>query len=164
MAAPSLASGYTVTFVAAAGHGGATFSPSRLTRVTLNQGQSGGGSQRQRISIAHLNEPYTETKTVNGVQTTVRREEPYVEIWQPRSGSGGGGSGTLDLDFIGAEGLVTGGVSGTLTVTGVGLSYSNSNVTCASSQMVLAVGDVIRGSASFSLPASGSTTGTNCNC
>lgn len=157
MAQPSLASGYTVTFTAAAGHGGGTFSPSKLTRVTLNRG-SGSSSQRQRISVAHLNEPYTETKTINGVSQTVRREEPYVEIWQPR----GGGSGTLDLDFLGGEGLVTGGVSGTLTVTGAGLAYSNPAVTCSSSQITLAVGDVIKGSASFSLPADATTTSCNC--
>lgn len=161
MAQPSLASGYTVTFTAAAGHGGGTFSPSKLTRVTLNRGSSGGGSQRQRISVAHLNEPYTETKTINGVSQTVRREEPYVEIWQPRAG-GGGGSGTLDLDFLGGEGLVTGGVSGTLTVTGAGLAYSHTAVTCSSSQITLAVGDVIKGSASFSLPASPTT--VTCDC
>lgn len=160
MAQPSLASGYTVTFTAAAGHGGGTFSPSKLTRVTLNRG-SGSSSQRQRISVAHLNEPYTETRTINGVSQTVRREEPYVEIWQPRAG-GGGGSGTLDLDFLGGEGLVTGGVSGTLTVTGAGLAYSHTAVTCSSSQITLAVGDVIKGSASFSLPADATTTSCNC--
>lgn len=162
MSQPTLANGYTVTFVAAAGHGGATFSPGKLTRVTLNKGTA-AGQQRQRISIAHLNEPYTETKTINGVSQTVRREEPYVEIWQPRSGTSGGG-GTLDLDFIGAEGLVTGGISGSLTVTGAGLAFSNTAVTCASSSMTLAVGDVIRGSASFALPASASGNTASCNC
>lgn len=161
MAAPTLANGYTVTFVAAPGHGGATFSPTKLTRVTLNRGQ-GSSSQRQRVSVAHLNEPYTETKTINGVQQTVRREEPYVEIWQPRSTGGGGSSGSLDLDFLGAVGLVTGGVSGTLTVSGAGLAYSSTAVTCSSSQITLAVGDVIKGSASFSLPSAAST--TTCSC
>ena len=162
MSTPALASGYTVTFVAAAGHGGGTFSPGKLTRVTLNQG-SGSGSQRQRVSIAHLNEPYTETKTINGSPQTVRREEPYVEIWQPRA-AGGGGGGTLDLDFIGTEGLVRGGVSGTLTVTGLGLAYSNTQVTCSNCQLTLAVGDVVRGSASFALPVAASTSTATCNC
>lgn len=157
----TLANGYTVTFVAAAGHGGASFSPGKLTRVTLNQGGS-GGNQRQRISIAHLNEPFTMTKVINGVSQTVRREEPHVEIYQPRS-SGGGGAGTLDLDFIGTEGLVRGGVSGTLTVVGAGLAYSNANVTCANCQLTLAVGDIVKGSASFSLPTTG-TAATACNC
>ena len=164
MSTPTLASGYTVTFVAAAGHGGATFTPSRLTRVTLNKGGSGGGTQRQRISIAHLNEPYTETKTINGVSQTVRREEPYVEIWQPRSGSGGAG-GTLDIDFIGAAGFISGGISGSLTVTGTGLAYAHTAVTVSSSNITIATGDVIKGSTSFSLPYTPSTSSTaTCNC
>jgi hypothetical protein len=156
----TLANGYTVTFVATAGHGSGSFSPGKLTRVTLNQGGS-GGNQRQRISIAHLNEPFTMTKVINGESQTVRREEPYVEIYQPRA-SGGGGAGTLDLDFIGSEGLVRGGVSGTLTVTGAGLAYSNTAVTCSNCQLTLAVGDIVKGSASFALPAA--TTTATCDC
>lgn len=158
MATPSLANGYTVTFTAAAGHGGAQFKPSMLTRVTLNRGSS--GQSRQRISIAHLNEPYTETKTINGQSQTVKREEPYVEIWQPRSDQGG--AGTLDMDYIGALGILTNGISGSLVIQGAGLAYSHTAVTVASSSMTLAVGDVIRGSCSFSLPASPST--ATCNC
>lgn len=153
MSTPALASGYTVTFAAA---GGGSFSPSLLTRVTLNQ--TGSANRRQRVSIAHLNEPYTMTKTVGGVSQTVQREEPFVEIWQPR----GGGGGTLDLEFIGSHGLVAAGVSGTLTVSGGGLQYSNGNVTCTSSQLTLSVGDVVRGSASFALPAS--PPAGSCNC
>lgn len=160
MSTPALASGYTVTFVAAAGHGGASFSPGKLTRVTLTR-SGGAAAQRQRVSIAHLGEPYTQTITVNGQSQTVRREEPHVEIWQPRASSGGGG--TLELDFIGSVGLVQAGVSGSLTVSGAGLDYSGASVTCSGCQVTLATGDVIRGSASFSLPLAGSTS-SSCTC
>lgn len=157
MSTPALASGYTVTFVAAAGHGGGSFSPGKLTRVTLTRG--GAAAQRQRVSIAHLGEPYTQTRTVNGQSQTVRREEPHVEIWQPRASIGG----TLELDFIGSAGLVQAGASGALMISGAGLAYSGNNVTCSGCRVTLATGDVIRGSASFSLPSSGSTS-SSCTC
>jgi hypothetical protein len=159
----TLANGYTVTFVAAAEYGGATVSPTRLTRVTLQRG-SASGNQRQRISIAHLGEPFTMTKTVNGQSVTVRREEPFVEIWQPRAGQGGGGS--LAIDFIGNAGAtaLVSGHSGTLTVVGAGVAYSG-NATVTDGSVTASVGDVVRGSATFAIPLSTSTAAsTVCNC
>lgn len=144
MSTPALAYGYTITFTAA-GQTNA-FSPEKLTRVTLNRAASFG--QRQRVSIAHLGDSTSTVTLVNGVSTPARREEPYVEIWQPRGGAGG----TLDIEFIGGSTLLVSGKSGTLNVAGGGLSYTASNVTVASSQMTLSVGDIIRGQASFALP------------
>jgi hypothetical protein len=155
----TLASGYTVTYVNAAGHGGDTFSPIRLTRVTLQRGSSSG--QRQRISIAHLGDSYTMTKTVNGQSVTVRKEEPYVEIWQPRAGQQSGSS--LAVDYIGSSGFLTSGHSGVLTVTGAGVAFSG-NATVTDASVSAAVGDVVRGSASFAIPASSGTSTSNCTC
>jgi hypothetical protein len=158
----SLASGYTVTFTAAAEYGGGVFSPTKLTRVTLQRG-SASGNQRQRISIAHLGEPYTMTKVVNGQSITVRREEPYVEIWQPRASQGGGG-GSLSVDYIGSSGFLTSGHSGTISVVGSGVAFSG-NATVTDGSVSASVGDVVRGSATFALPYSTSTSAsTACNC
>jgi hypothetical protein len=158
MSGLSLANGYTVTFTTAAGWGGGSFSPNMLTRVVLGRQSSAG--QRQRISIAHLGEPYTMTKTVNGQNVTVRREEPYVEIWQPRASGGSGGS--LSVDYIGSSGFLVSGHSGTLSVTGAGVEYSG-NATITGASVSASVGDVVRGSATFAIPLASSGS-TQCTC
>lgn len=118
---PSLSQGTTVSFT------GTTFT---ATRVSVNRG-SGAGNQRQRVSTAHLG-------------SDPNQEEPYLEIWQPRSDEGGGN--TVEVDFLGAA-PPTAGATGTLTVSG-GISFSTT-VTVASSVVTAAVGDLVRGSASF---------------
>lgn len=101
-----------------------------VTRVTVNRG-SGSGNQRQRISTAHL-------------ASDPNAEEPYLEIWQPRSDEGGGN--TVEIDFLGSS-APSAGASGTLTVSG-GISFSTA-ATCASSSVTASVGDILKGSASF---------------
>lgn len=117
----SLAQGTSVTFA------GATYT---VTRVTVNRG-SNSGSLRQRISTASL-------------ASNPNEEEPYLEIWQPRADEGGGN--TVEMDFLGS-GAPSSGSTGTLAVTG-GISFSTV-VTCSSSSVTAAVGDLLRGSASF---------------
>lgn len=105
-----------------------------VTRVSVQRGSAAGSGQtRQRISTAHLG-------------SNPDLEEPYLEIWQPRADEGGGGGNTVDIDFLGAS-APTPGATGTLTVTG-GLSLSTT-ATVAGSSVTAAVGDIIRGSASF---------------
>lgn len=101
------------------------------TRVSVNRSNGAGASNRQRISTAHLG-------------SDANQEEPYVEIWQPRADEGGGQ--TVDVDFLGGS-PPTSGATGTLSISG-GLSFSTT-VTVVSSVVTAAVGDIIRGSASF---------------
>lgn len=117
----TLSQGTTVSFT------GTTFT---ATRVSVNRG-SGSGNNRQRISTAHLG-------------SNPDLEEPYLEIWQPRADEGGGQ--TVDVDFLGSS-VPTAGASGTLSISGA-MSFSTT-VTVVSSVVTAAVGDIVRGSASF---------------
>lgn len=103
-----------------------------VTRVTVQRGSAAGSQNRQRISTAHLG-------------SNPDQEEPYLEIWQPRADEGGGGN-SVDIDFLGTA-APTVGNTGTLTISG-GISLSTT-ATCASSTVTAAVGDILRGSASF---------------
>lgn len=103
-----------------------------VTRVTVQRGSTSGSQNRQRISTAHLG-------------SDPDKEEPYLEIWQPRADEGGGGN-TVDIDFLGAS-VPTAGTTGTLTISG-GLSLSTT-ATVSGSTVTAAVGDIIKGSASF---------------
>lgn len=101
-----------------------------VTRVTVQRGSS-ANQNRQRISTAHLG-------------SDPDKEEPYLEIWQPRADEGGGNS--VEIDFLGSS-TPTVGASGTLTISG---KFSlTTTATCASSTVTAAVGDILRGSASF---------------
>lgn len=124
--------GATVTFTPAGG--GGSGGPSEITRITLNR--QSNNSQRQKISTAHLG-----TQIVAG---TTRNEEPYVNIWQPQ---GSGSGSTLEVEFFGASSF-SGGTSGTLVVTGP-FSLNVTNATVSSSVVTGSVGDLVRGSVSF---------------
>lgn len=113
---------------------GVNVSPEEITRITVNR--SAASNNRQRVSIAHLGSPMG--------SGTARLEEPYVEIWQPTDGSGS----TLDVEYIGAPINVSGGVSGTLGVSGP-FSISVTNATLSSSVISGSVGDLVRGTLSF---------------
>lgn len=103
-----------------------------VTRVTVQRGSQSGSQTRQRISTAHLG-------------SNPDLEEPYLEIWQPRADEGGGGN-TVEIDFHGSS-VPTAGATGTLVISG-GLSLSTT-ATVSGSSVTAAVGDIIKGSASF---------------
>lgn len=106
-----------------------------VTRVTVQRGSAAATQNRQRISTAHLG-------------SNPDLEEPYLEIWQPRADEGGGGGNTVDIDFLGST-VPTAGATGTLTISG-GLMLSTT-ATVAGSTVTAAVGDIIKGSASFKI-------------
>ena len=110
-----------------------TFNSATLvaTRVSVNRSGGPGASNRQRISTAHLG-------------SSANLEEPYLEIWQPRADEAGGQ--TVEVDFLGASPPETG-ATGTLAISG-GVSFS-APATVVSSVVTAAVGDIVRGSASF---------------
>jgi hypothetical protein len=127
-----------------------------VTSIAVNYGggEAGAGSggaggprdnRRQRVSAAYLD-------------SDPEKAEPYFEIWQPdptgegRLDSEGGTAGTfvqhsVQIEFIGPvppEYRAT----GPLSISGpVNLTFSAA--TCESSSVRLAVGDFVRGSASF---------------
>lgn len=111
-------------------------------------GAGGGSNQRQRVSAAYLN-------------SDPNAAEPFFEIWQPDpagsgrlspDGSGTAGTSvqnTVQIEFIGTS-APTYKAIGSLVITGpVNLSFSSA--TCESSSIRLAVGEVVRGSASFTV-------------
>ena len=112
-------------------------------------GAGGGGSnQRQRVSAAYLD-------------SDPNAAEPFFEIWQPDpagsgrlspDGSGTAGTSvqnTVQIEFIGTSAPIYKAV-GALVITGP-VSLSFSSATCDSSSIRLAVGEVVRGSASFTV-------------
>lgn len=111
------------------------------TRITVTEGDgggaAGGSSQRQRVSIATLG------SNPNGY-------EPFLHIWQPDpAGEGGGAEGktkTVDVDFIGQE-QPAAGATGTVSIGGKFVFLGQA--TCTGSSLTAAVGDIVRGSASF---------------
>jgi hypothetical protein len=86
---------------------------------------------RNKISTAHLG-------------SDIDEEEPYVLGFAPRSSDLGS---TVEVDFLG-NGPPSPGSSGSLTVSG-GASFSTTAATCLSSSVTAAVGDIVRGTASF---------------
>lgn len=151
------AQGTTLTFA------GETYT---VTRVSVSYGGtngssggaggSGGGmnSQRQRISAAHLD-------------SDPDKVEPYVEIWQPDplgegkvDASGGTATTTaatvkhsIDIDFLGPA-APRYGATGVLAIAGP-VSLTFTVVTCSSSSISLGVGQLVQGSASFTVESSG---------
>jgi hypothetical protein len=143
--------GTTFTF------GGAAFT---VTSISVNYGGSasgggdasgggsGSGNQRQRVSAAYLD-------------SDPEKAEPFFEIWQPDptgegrlSPDGSGTAGTsvqhsVQIEFIGTS-VPAYKASGALSIAGP-LSLSFSKATCDSSSIRLAVGDFVRGSASFTV-------------
>jgi len=129
--------------------------PYIVTSISVSFGEgsgsgSGSGNQRQRVSAAYLD-------------SNPNLPEPYFEIWQPdptgggRLDSGGGTAGTsvsstVEIEFLGTSAPTYDSV-GTLVIAGP-VSMTFSNATCKSSTIRLAVGDVVRGSASFNVKAS----------
>jgi hypothetical protein len=129
--------------------------PYTVTSISVSFGEgsgsgSGSGNQRQRVSAAYLD-------------SDPNQAEPYFEIWQPdpagggRLTSGGGTAGTsvsstVEIEFLGISAPAYDSV-GTLVIAGP-VSMTFSNATCKSSTIRLAVGDVVRGSASFNVKAS----------
>lgn len=105
-----------------------------VTRVSVQRGSAAGSQARQRVSTANL-------------ASNPDLEEPYLEIWQPSEGQGGGGN-TVDIDFHGSTPPVAG-TTGTLVISG-GLSLSTT-ATVSGSTVSAAVGDIIKGTASFKI-------------
>ena len=105
-----------------------------------------GGNKRQRVSAAYLD-------------SDPEKAEPFFEIWQPDpdgegrlspDGSGTAGTSvqhTVQIEFIGPTPPIYKAV-GALQISGP-VSLTFSSATCESSSVRLAVGDVVRGSASF---------------
>jgi hypothetical protein len=145
-----------------------TFAGTRytVTRVAVSYGGSsnsagggggGGDNRRDRISAAHLD-------------SDPDKPEPFVEIWQPDplgqgkvDGSGSTSTVTvttikhsIDIDFLGASAPRLGS-TGTLSIAGP-VSLTFTVVTCASSSFSLVVGELVRGSASFTVETSGGST------
>lgn len=128
--------GATVSFTPS---GGSQAGVSEITRITVNL--TNNDNQRQKISTAHLGTPITQAAGT----ATLRFEEPYVNIWQPtKVGSGS----SLEVEYLGG-GSFSGGVSGALSVQGP-FSISVTNATVSSSVVTGAVGDLVRGSVTFS--------------
>lgn len=100
-----------------------------VTRVSVNKQWE--GQNRNKISTAHLG-------------SDIDEEEPYVFGFAPRSDNLGS---TVEVDFLG-NGPPSPGSSGSLTVSG-GASFSTTAATCLSSSVTAAVGDIVRGTASF---------------
>jgi hypothetical protein len=127
--------------------------PYTVTSISVSFGEgsgSGSDNQRQRVSAAYLD-------------SDPNQAEPYFEIWQPDPAGGGrltsGGdtagtsvSSTVEIEFLGTSAPAYDSV-GTLVIAGP-VSMTFSNATCNSSTIRLAVGDVVRGSASFNVKAS----------
>lgn len=110
---------------------GTTFSFAGTTYTVTRVSVQRASQTRQRISTAHLG-------------SNANAEEPYLEIWQPRADESGN---TVEVDFLGSSG-VQAGASGSLQISG-SVSYGPTAATCASSNVTAAVGEVVRGSASF---------------
>lgn len=151
-------------------------SPYTVTRVTVssnsggsNSGGGGGGgagdNQRQRVSAAYLG-------------SDPDQPEPFFYIWKPDQVGAGSLSGVVlpvlnpvadgdtltietsgtnatatqnqvEIDFIGATRPLVGAV-GAISISGaVNLTFTAA--TCMSSSLTAAVGEIVRGSASFSV-------------
>lgn len=122
-ATPHDSSGTTLTFPGFTGS---------VTSITYSQTEVATGSP-DVIDISHLG--------LTAGATVLNQSRPL----KGSAGSTDTGK-TVSVEFIGS-GILAGGSSGTLTITG-GVSVSGT-ATVASSSITLAVNDVIRGSAEF---------------
>lgn len=122
-ATPHDSSGTTLTFPGFTGS---------VTSITYNQTETATGSP-DVIDISHLG--------LTAGATVLNQKRPLVG----QAGSNDTGK-TISIDYIGS-GILAGGSSGTLAITG-GLSISAA-ATVQSSSITLAVNDVIRGTAEF---------------
>lgn len=119
-----------------------------VTSVSVNYGGgSGGGSeQRQRVSAAFLG-------------SDPEREESFFELWQPdptgvgRLAAAGGTAAAVthavEIEFLGTTPPAYG-ATGALSIAGP-LTLSFGQATCRSSTVRASVGDIVRGSASFTV-------------
>lgn len=120
-----------------------------VTSVSVNYGgAAGGGSeQRQRVSAAFLG-------------SDPEKAEPFFELWQPDptgagrlSSSGGTGADAtthaVEIEFLGAT-PPTYGATGSLSISGP-ITLSFGEATCRSATVRASVGDIVRGSASFTV-------------
>lgn len=122
-------------------------SPYTVTRVTVGSGTGGGSSERNRVSAAHLG-------------SDPDQAEPFFYLWQPDPAGKGalaGVSGTtatgtvvesqVEIDFIGASRPAVGS-TGAVAITGA-VNMAFAGATCMASSVTAAVGDIVRGSATF---------------
>lgn len=100
-----------------------------VTRVSVNLQWE--GQNRPKISAAHLG-------------SSIDAEEPYVFGFVPRADER---ASSVEIDFLGAAPPATG-ANGALQISG-GASFSTTAATCLSSVVTAAVGDLVRGSATF---------------
>lgn len=119
-----------------------------VTSVSVNYGGA-GRDQRQRVSAAFLG-------------SDPESPEPFFELWQPDPAGVGRLSGvagqstattaathTVEIEFLGVSPPPFNAV-GSLAIAGP-FSVAFGQATCQSSIVRLAVGDMVRGSASFSV-------------
>jgi hypothetical protein len=135
--------GYTVTSIAV-NYGGSSAGDGSSS----GGGGGSGSNQRQRVSAAYLD-------------SDPDKAEPFFEIWQPDplgsgklSSDGSGTAGTsvqhsVQIEFIGVSAPTYKSV-GALTISGP-VSLTFSSATCESSSVRLAVGDFVRGNATFTV-------------
>lgn len=101
-----------------------------ITNLVYNLSDTGGATDQ--IDISHLG-------LTTGASLLFQN--------RPLVGATGGETGKeIQIDYIGSN-AITGGTTGTYTITG-GLALSG-NATCLSSSVTLSINEVIRGSASF---------------
>lgn len=101
-----------------------------ITNLVYNLSDTGGATDQ--IDISHLG-------LTTGASLLFQN--------RPLVGATGGETGKeIQIDYIGTN-AITGGTTGTYTITG-GLALSG-NATCLSSSITLSINEVIRGSASF---------------
>lgn len=120
-----------------------------VTSIAVNYGTQGGSNneQRQRVSASYLG-------------SNPDLPEPFFEIWQPDPNGFGRLTGTasqtvvspssasgVEIEFLGTTPPAFG-TTGALAISGP-LSLTFAAATCMSSTIRLAVGDIVRGSASF---------------
>jgi len=120
---PHDGSGTTLTFPGFTGS---------VTSITYSQSESAGGSA-DVIDVSHLG------------QTTGSSVLSQARPLKGAAGSADTGK-TVSVEYIGT-GILAGGTTGTLSITG-GVTLTGS-ATVSSSSITLAVNDVIRGSAEF---------------
>lgn len=126
--------------------------PYTVTRVTVSSGSGGGGgaSERQRVSAAHLG-------------SDPNQVEPFFYLWQPDPAGVGRLSGAagvtatgttatsvesqVEIDFIGKSRPTVGAI-GPIAITGA-VVFSYAGATCMASSVTAALGDIVRGSATF---------------
>lgn len=104
-----------------------------ITRVSVNLQWT--GNNRPKISTAHLG-------------SNINAEEPFVYGFVPYSDDS---ASTVEVDFLGGSGIQIG-TTGNIVISG-GAAGTYNNATCVSSSVTAAVGDLVRGSATFRIQA-----------